>query len=236
MTENRKEAKSLTTRVQIDTAKPKARPISIGGNLYLVRLVDHVEAWLFIWKVAGGTGPPGSARPPTRGRKVTLVEAQVKARASPTIVDRGGDPREEEAKGERFADFAETMIANAGADVAQRPHRTRLAPLLAGPFRADRRSADSTPSAELSPRDQGFPRPDPVHAMGHRAQDATSPERVFLEAKAAGLRTGENPATREALGWAKAKRTKPSSTPAAAVRGGPAFFAALDMAVKGHAD
>src|SRR6185295_18435641 len=85
---------------------------SAGDNLYLVVEPSGSRRWLWFYRKANGKrGEKGlGSATGARGRKITLDAARKHAQALADVVMTGGDPQAEDAKGERFADYAERMI------------------------------------------------------------------------------------------------------------------------------
>ena len=160
-----------------------------------------------------------------RGRRISRDEARIKANALADIVAAGGDPKEEEAKGETLRRLRRGDDRQAGADWRSAPHRTQLAPLPAGPFRADRRPADLDAGAELSPRIKAFL--DPIRFQQWDVARKTRQALSACSARRKGGRAAHGREPRHArgpgLGEGEAQQAGPAP-PAVALRGRPCLL------------
>ena len=229
--------KQITTQKQVDDAAPKSAPYSLGSNLYLNVEPSGSRQWQFIWKASGkkqyaGLGSAGGAK----GHRVTLVEARAKANQWRAAIARDEDPRLDKRKGETIGMFAEKLIAKLKPQWrgARTEHGWRRSlfhfakPIIDLPI--------STPSDELAPKIKAIidPLRGTQYDVARHARQRL--EEVFREAKAAGLRSGENPGTRDAIGWSKERgKRKINHRRAIPYEQAPTFFARLDMTARGHA-
>ena len=185
---------------------------ALGNNLYLDVRSETSRAWLFIWKQNGRNRYAGlGSASGSKGHKVTLVEARRKADSFRASIASGFDPRVEEKRQTTllgpYADSYVTSIES-GFRSAKSAYSWRLSFTVHAAALRDIPVASITSAdilAVLTP--MWFTRGDAARRLRHRL------ERVLRTAKAAGLRSGDNPALMENLGLPKHKKRGAGAPP-----------------------
>jgi hypothetical protein len=228
------QTRRITTQKEVD-GPLAAKLHGLGQNLYLDVQSATSRQWLFIYKQGGRQRSKGlGSATGSGGPKITLHEARRRADRYRADLSNGLDPiAEERIASTTFAAYAETVIerlkpswrhakTEAGWRSCLLDHARPLATLPVASIGA----ADI--KAILDPL-----RHTKRELARHMRQRL---EHVMREAKADGLRTGDNPASRENLGWGRERgKRKIRRHPAMPYEMLPAFFASLDVAEEGHA-
>lgn len=181
-------AKRLTAR-QVETIKTPGRHAD-GGNLYLNVTATGARSWIFLWSRAGrqremGLGP---------ARDVTLAEARDLASQHRRAILAGHDPlelRKASAPKPTFGIYAEKHIASMEAGWSNPKHRAQWRSTLAT-YAAQLKvmPVDTVATADVLAVLKPIWATKPETASRVRG----GIEAVLDAAKAAGLRTGDNPA------------------------------------------
>ena len=222
----------ITTQKQVD-GPLAAKLHGLGQNLWIDVQSATSRQWLFIWKKDGRQRTKGlGSATGTKGAKIALAEARRRAdRLRASIAD-GNDPVLEERKETTlFGDFADQVLKKLAPefrhpktmknwklhlDVHARPLRNKPIAAIT--------SADIAAAME------------PLRAKPETARQLRGRiETVLRHARTAGLRSGENPASREALSMPRRRKNSIRHHPAMPYETVPAFVASLDPTMNGHA-
>ena len=181
-------AKRLTAR-QVETIKTPGRHAD-GGNLYLNVTASGARSWIFMWARAGrqremGLGP---------ARDVSLVEARELASTHRRAILAGHDPlelRKATVTKPTFGAYAEEHVASMEAGWRNPKHRAQWRSTLAT-YAAPLKSlpVDQVATADILAVLKPIWSAKPETASRVRGRI----EAVLDAAKAAGLRSGDNPA------------------------------------------
>ena len=222
----------ITTQKQVD-GPLAAKLHGLGQNLWLDVQSATSRQWLFIWKKDGRQRTKGlGSATGTKGAKISLAEARRRAdRLRASIAD-GIDPVLEERKETTlFGNFADQVLKKLAPEFRHpktmknwKLHLDEHAkPLRSKPVAAIT-SADI--AAVIEPLRE---KPETARQLRGRI------ETVLRHARTAGLRSGENPASREALSMPRRRKNSIRHHPAMPYETVPAFVAVLDPTMNGHA-
>ena len=221
----------ITTQKQVEGALAK-KLHALGSNLYLDVQSGTSRQWLFVYKRNGRQRMKGlGSATGAKGPKIPLSEARKAADRFRAVLAAGNDPILEDRKQTTlFGGFADGVVKklapsfrNPKSASTWRHHLTVHAKPLCGMPVASITSADIAAVIEAV-KD----RPETMRQLRGRI------ETVLKHARTAGLRSGENPASREALSMPKRKKNSVRHHPAMPYEDVPAFVASLDLSKEVH--
>ena len=166
-----------------------------------------------------------------KGPKVTLVDARKAADRFRAVLAAGNDPILEDKKQTTlFGDYADRLLKKLSASF-RHPKTEKNWKLH---LTVHARSLRQTPVAAIGSADIAAVMA-PLAAKPETARQLRGRiETVLRHARTDGLRSGENPASREALSMPRRKKNSVRHHPAMPYEQVPAFLAGLDPAVGGH--
>jgi len=221
----------ITTQKQVEG--PLATKLhALGGNLYLDVRSETSRQWLFVYKRDGRQRMKGlGSATGAKGAKIALVDARKAADRFRAVLAAGNDPLLEDRKQTTlFGEYADRLLKTLAPSFrhpkTEKNWKLHLT-VHARPLRqlqvAAIGSADI--AAVMAPL---AAKPETARQLRGRI------ETVLRHARTEQLRSGENPASREALSMPRRRKNSVRHHPAMPYEQVPAFLAGLDPAIGGH--
>jgi integrase len=214
----------IVTQKDVEKELPPKR-YALGGNLYLEVRSATSRQWLFIYQRDGKERSKGlGSATGSKGPKITLAEARKRADRCRAQLADGRDPiAEERIETTLFGAFAETVLKKL-APGFRNPKTERNWRLS---LTVHAKLLQSMPVAAITSTDVAAT-VEPLSLKPASARKLRQRlEIVFRHARTAGLRSGENPASREVLSMPRQKRSDVRHHPAMPYETVPAFMATV---------